>query len=470
MRRHITWGLACLALCISAASAPARAAVSHYPSTFEEARTADFDLVGAVRVQLDVTQGAFLSGGQSFAAKYTYNVEFDAAPNVDAVLTSVEPSSCGQPYSLATVAPWTTSTYQDFSSRLLFWEVEDPADGFPGGSAAAFTGYTDAQPAAGRITVRGFVKIQGDWQAWVAELSGVTMGCDLFDPPAQPSMTLAISSNKNPIGLGETLTTTIVVNNTGTTDLENVVVSQDPIANTTYVPNSTIMNGAVMPDVNGQSELSGGMTINIPAGESATIACSLTVDNGARGTTLECTAHAAVDGFQTLNASATVAVTDSVQSALAALKDLIEEAKDADAFRGRLVRDPLNPGTAAHPNFIFKLFDAGQPKMARLLDAIDKALAAGDLACAVAFLDRIASDATLTKGRRPAVLDAHGNVIPLFNHPLLVFFNDDDASQAFGPEIAAAANAVKTLIGPVTGSTSACSEKFVANPNPQSAP
>jgi uncharacterized repeat protein (TIGR01451 family) len=471
MKRHLTWGLACLALCVGAASAPARAAQTvSYPQGSAEMRTADGVLVGSARVQLDLSRGAFLSGGKSYAARYAYHMEFDTAPNVVGFVTGFEPSGCGIEYSLASNAPWTASTWEDFNSRLMSWEVENPEDGAPGGTTTTFTGYSNAMPAVGRITVRGFAHLNGSdtWQACVAELSNVvTMGCDEFDPPAQPSMTLAIASNKNPIGLGETLTTTITVNNTGTTDLDDVVVTQDAIANTTYVPNSTIMNKALVPDVNGQSELNGGMHVSLPAGGTATISCSLTVDNGARGSTLECTAHADVEGFESLSATASVAVIDSVESALAALKDLIQEAKDAGAFRGRLVRDPFNPGTAAHPNFIFKIFEAGQPKMARLLDAIDKALAAGNRACAVAFLDRIASDALFAPGRRPATVDANGNVVPLFDHVLLAFFNDDDASQAFGPEIAAAANAVKTLIlaeGPATGSTSDCSAKFVAIP------
>jgi uncharacterized repeat protein (TIGR01451 family) len=478
MRRQLTWGLACMALCISAASAPARAEVTHYPQVSAPALTADFDLVGHVHVQLDVKNGAFLAGGQSWASRYTYNVSFDDASNVEAVVTSVEPSSCGNPYALTTTGAWTTSTYEDFSSRTLVWNVEDPANGLPAGSAAAFTGYTDAVPSAGNITVRGVVNQNGVWQSWSAEAFGVTMGCSVLDPPPAPSMTIAIASNKNPIGLGETLTTTIVVNNTGTTNLEGVVVNQDGIPNTTYVPDSTMLNGTKVDDVDGNSALAEGVTVDIPAGQSATVACSLTVDNGARGSTLSCVAHATMEGFQALTASAEVQVTDSIESALAALSQSVEDAKDAGAWRGRLVRDFTNPGTATKPNFVLQLFNNGYALFVRRIDAIEKALAAGSPSCAVAFLDRIAADATFADGRRPikkdakgnAILDAFGNVIPLYDHKLLVLFNDDNASQAFGPEIAAAAKAVKTLIlanGPVSSSTSGCNEQFLTNPNPQ---
>jgi len=481
MRRQLTWGLACMALCISAASAPARAEVTHYPQVSAPALTADFDLAGHVHVQLDVKDGAFLAGGQSWASRYTYNVSFDEAVNVEAVVTSVEPSSCGQPYSLATTGAWTTSTYEDFSSRTLVWKVEDPADGLPGDSAAAFTGYTDAEPAAGNITVRGYVKQNGIWQAWSAEAFGVTMGCNLKDPPPAPSMTIAIASNKNPIGLGETLTSTIVVNNTGTTNLEGVVVSQDGIANTTYVPNSTMLNGTKVDDVDGNSALADGVTVDIPAGQSATVACSLTVDDGARGSTLSCVAHATMDGFETLTATAQVQVTDSIESALAALTGSVEDAKDAGAWRGRtvLVYDVTKPvKTGVNPARVFQLFNNGYALFVRRIAGVNAALAAGSPSCAIAFLDRIAADATLADGRRPIkkdakgnpILDANGNVIPLYDHKLLVLFNDDDASQAFGPEIAAAAKAVKTLIlanGPVSGSTAGCNEQFLPSANPQ---
>lgn len=478
MRRQLTWGLACMALCISAASAPARAEVTHYPQVSAPALTADFDLVGHVHIQLDVKNGAFLAGGQSWASRYTYNVSFDDAPNVEAVVTSVEPSSCGNPYALTTVGAWTTSTYEDFSSRTLVWKVEDPANGLPGGRAAAFTGYTDAVPSAGNITVRGFVNQNGVWQAWNAEAFGVTMGCSVLDPPPAPSMTIGIASNKNPIGLGETLTTTIVVNNTGTTNLEGVVVNQDGIPNTTYVPNSTMLNGTKVDDVGGNSALADGVTVDIPAGQSATVACSLSVDNGARGSTLNCVAHATMEGFQALTASAQVAVTDSIESACAALSADFEDAEEAGALAGRLVRDFTNPGTATKPNFVFQSYNSGKPTWVRLLDAAKKALAAGSPSCAVAFVSRIVASATLVDGRRPIkkdangkpILDANGNVIPAFDHKLKVFFKDDDASQAWGDQIGADGKALIALIGAnssVSGSTAGCNEQFLTSPNPQ---
>jgi uncharacterized repeat protein (TIGR01451 family) len=481
MRRQLTWRIACMALCISAASAPARAEVTHYPQVSAPALTADFDLVGNVHIQLDVKDGAFLAGDQAWASRYTYNVSFDQAPNVEAVVTSVEPSSCGNPYVLTTTGAWTTSTYEDFSSRTLVWQVADPANGLPGDSAAAFTGYTDAVPSAGNITVRGFVKQNGIWQSWSAEAFGVTMGCTVKDPPPAPSMTIAIASNKNPIGLDETLTTTIVVNNTGPTDLEGVVVTQDGIANTTYVPNSTMLNDTKVDDVDGNSALVDGVTVNIPTGQSATVSCSLTVNDGARGSTLNCVAHAAMDGFKAITATAEVQVTDSIESALAALTATNEAAKDAGAFRGRFVlcfdvTKPIKAGV--NPSRMFELFNNGFPLFVRLIAGVQKALDANSPSCAIALLDQLAAAATHADCRQPVKKDANGNpvfdangfLVLLTDHRLLTLFNNDDASQAFGPQIAAAAKAVKALIlanGPVSGSTSNCVEQFVSSPNPQ---
>jgi uncharacterized repeat protein (TIGR01451 family) len=313
MRRHLAWRLACLAaLCFGAASAPARAEEAHFPSVSAEARTADFDLVGHVRIQLDVKDGIFLSGNQSWASQYKYHLEFDAASNQDAVVTTVEASSCGQPYSLAGFGAWTTSTYEDFTSRNAVWDVADPANGLASDgfstATATFTSYTDAEPSAGRITVRGFVYQGGIWQAWVAELFGVTMGCNLKDPPPAPSLALSIGANKNPVGAGQTLTTTIHITNTGQSDAANVMVAQAPVANTTYLPHSTTVDGASVADVNGASPLADGLSVNVPAGGSVAVGCSIKVGEGTEGTTLNCIATAALEGFQPLQASTLVAV------------------------------------------------------------------------------------------------------------------------------------------------------------------
>src|SRR5262249_7236539 len=61
-------------------------------------------------------------------------------------------------------------------------------------------------------------------------------------------------------------------------------------------------------DVNGESPLAEGMSVNVPAGGSVSIGCSIKVGQGTEGTTLNYVATAALGGFLPLQASALVSV------------------------------------------------------------------------------------------------------------------------------------------------------------------
>lgn len=64
---------------------------------------------------------------------------------------------------------------------------------------------------------------------------------------------------------GETLRYTITVKNVGNEDAANVGLQDAIPANTTYVANSTTLNGVAVPDVGGNSPLQAGMLIHSPA-------------------------------------------------------------------------------------------------------------------------------------------------------------------------------------------------------------
>ncbi|MCX2840683.1 hypothetical protein OQJ59_03530 [Microbulbifer thermotolerans] len=67
---------------------------------------------------------------------------------------------------------------------------------------------------------------------------------------------------------GDTLRYTIRVENTGNENIVDAMLRDQVPANTTYVPGSTTLNGAMVDDVNGSTPLAAGMSINSPgAGE-----------------------------------------------------------------------------------------------------------------------------------------------------------------------------------------------------------
>jgi uncharacterized repeat protein (TIGR01451 family) len=74
-----------------------------------------------------------------------------------------------------------------------------------------------------------------------------------------------MTGDPNVLLAGETLRYTITVKNISTADAVNVMLRDAVPANTTYVANSTKMNGAAVTDVAGVSPLANGMPINSPA-------------------------------------------------------------------------------------------------------------------------------------------------------------------------------------------------------------
>ena len=73
-----------------------------------------------------------------------------------------------------------------------------------------------------------------------------------------------IDGNPNILLAGETLRYTITVQNTGTDNATGVDIVDVIPANTTYVADSTTLNGTALPDVNGESPLANGSPIYAP--------------------------------------------------------------------------------------------------------------------------------------------------------------------------------------------------------------
>lgn len=68
---------------------------------------------------------------------------------------------------------------------------------------------------------------------------------------------------------GDTLRYTLTVKNIGTENAVDVLLRDQVPANTTYVPNSTTLNGAAVADVDGGSPLAAGLLINAPENDTA---------------------------------------------------------------------------------------------------------------------------------------------------------------------------------------------------------
>ena len=73
-----------------------------------------------------------------------------------------------------------------------------------------------------------------------------------------------VTGDPNVLLAGETLLYTITVKNIGTADAVNVVLRDAVPVNTTYVANSTTLNGSLVPDAGGASPLVAGMLIHAP--------------------------------------------------------------------------------------------------------------------------------------------------------------------------------------------------------------
>jgi uncharacterized repeat protein (TIGR01451 family)/fimbrial isopeptide formation D2 family protein len=89
----------------------------------------------------------------------------------------------------------------------------------------------------------------------------------------------ATDLNGGSLAPGDVINYTITIGNTGNENAKNVSLTDSIPANTTYVANTTKLNGAVVADSNGASPLSAGMAVNTPgapagwvgAGETAVV-------------------------------------------------------------------------------------------------------------------------------------------------------------------------------------------------------
>ncbi len=89
-------------------------------------------------------------------------------------------------------------------------------------------------------------------------LGFIALGLDTIAPIFENSQKHV---DKLEASAGEILTYTIDVINTGSQDATNVIITDTLPANTTYVPNSTYLDGSLVPDVGGNSPLFSGMNI-----------------------------------------------------------------------------------------------------------------------------------------------------------------------------------------------------------------
>ncbi|MHA7966635.1 DUF7507 domain-containing protein [Paenibacillus sp. CAU 1782] len=105
-------------------------------------------------------------------------------------------------------------------------------------------------------------------------VSGSAASNTLTLPVQLPSVTVAKSVNLPDAAIGDTLTFTSVVTNTGTAAVTNVVLT-DPIpAGTAFVPNSVTVGGASRPGI---SPASGVAVGTLPPGASATVTFQVTI-------------------------------------------------------------------------------------------------------------------------------------------------------------------------------------------------
>lgn len=88
-------------------------------------------------------------------------------------------------------------------------------------------------------------------------------------------ITVVKSADKEFVEVGDTLTYTVVVTNTGTVTVDNVIFTDTPPVGTTFIPNSFRINGAVQPGANPSVGVNIG---SIPPGGSKTVSFGVTVD------------------------------------------------------------------------------------------------------------------------------------------------------------------------------------------------
>lgn len=141
---------------------------------------------------------------------------------------------------------------------------------------AGATGYQSANPqatgASGNVYTTTNVLTNGtpgilDFQDAFMVTSVATVGSSVLTPVIRVQKTVQdITSGTQTVSAGDTLKYTITVNNIGTENAVGVTVSDTIPANTTYVPNSTTLNGSVVADTSpGVSALLNNMLINAPS-------------------------------------------------------------------------------------------------------------------------------------------------------------------------------------------------------------
>jgi uncharacterized repeat protein (TIGR01451 family) len=306
MKRRLAWGLACTLLCAAAVSVPARAEVQTTPLFVAGAVTSGGVNVGTVRVTLNYENGRFRWNGKTWAYRYMFDVDFLAGDN--AWLTTFQPHGCGQPYALDPFAggtDWSVTPWINFNSRLPSYSITPRHMGLEGFTGTTYSGYSNAPPQPGRITLGGEVLRGTEWHPWLAEVNGITFGCEAGQAPGDPVLGLGIGASANPIGAGETLTATMVLTNTGTYVGDDVLLTHDAVPGADYKPGSTKVNGAKVDDKDGDTPLRTGLPVDVPAGETTTVSYEMVVKPGASGP-IDLVAHAALAGYDTLNASTQV--------------------------------------------------------------------------------------------------------------------------------------------------------------------
>jgi uncharacterized repeat protein (TIGR01451 family) len=305
MKRRLAWGLACALLCAAAAPLPTRAEVVSTPLFVRPALTSGGQQIGTTRLRLNYEKGRFRWNGKTWSYRYMFDVDFIAGDN--AWLTGFMPHSCGQPYALDPYAggtDWGVTSWIDFNSRLPSYTISPRHMGLEGFTGTTYTAYSNAPPAPGRVTIAGEALVGIVWAQWLSEYDAITFGCEAGEIPGDPVLGLGIAGSKNPIGTGETLTATITLNNTGGYAGEGVKLTTDAVPGTDYVAGSTKKNGVKIEDKDGDTPLRKGVSVDVPAGGSVTYSYEMVVKPG--GGTLNLGAHAALDGYDTLNASTQV--------------------------------------------------------------------------------------------------------------------------------------------------------------------